>query len=122
MRDYETFQTALDDTSSTSGFYGSLTRSLSLVLDEFYSNFTHAVGVSAVTGDGMNDFWNTIQQAAQQDFCVDYVQDLKNRMEERQAQDVAVARNTVQRLQHDLSLPSSSEQQEQQDDEEDEEW
>jgi hypothetical protein len=86
-----------------------LTRSLSLVLDEFYSNFTHAVGVSAVTGDGiMPDFWNAIQQAAQQDFGVDYVNDLKHRMEERQAQDRAVARNTVQRLQHDLDLEQSS--------------
>ena len=103
MRDYDAFQTALDDAASTSGFYGSLTRSLSLVLDEFYTSFTHAVGVSAVTGDGMPDFWATVQRAAQQDFCVDYVQDLQNRLEEKQAQERAVARNTAQRLQADLS-------------------
>jgi len=62
MADYEAFQEALDEsmetntnnssTISSTGFYGSLTRSLSLVLDEFYSNFTHCAGVSAVTGDG----------------------------------------------------------------------
>ena len=50
MRDHESFSQALDDTAATAGFYGSLTRSLSLVLDEFYSNFANAVGVSAVTG------------------------------------------------------------------------
>jgi Conserved hypothetical ATP binding protein len=43
MRDSEAFQQALDDTAETLGFYGSLTRSLSLVLDEFYSNFTNRV-------------------------------------------------------------------------------
>jgi hypothetical protein len=45
MRDYEAFQQALDDVSESAGFYGSLTRSLSLVLDEFYSNFGGDVSV-----------------------------------------------------------------------------
>jgi hypothetical protein len=101
MRDYEVFQQALDDASETSGFYGSLTRSLSLVLDEFYSNFAHAVGVSAVTGDGMDEFWSTVQRAAQ-DFATDYVDDLKNRVEEQEARQRAMARSSLRRLERDL--------------------
>ena len=101
MRDYESFQQALDDHAANAGFYGSLTRSLSLVLDEFYSNFMNAVGVSAVTGDGLNEFWETIQKAASTDF-VDYVDDLKLRVEEQEAKRKAIARSQVQRLQRDI--------------------
>jgi GTPase SAR1 family protein len=102
MRDYEAFQQALDDVSESAGFYGSLTRSLSLVLDEFYSNFANAVGVSAVTGDGMDDFWKTIEKAAREDFATDYVEDLKNRIEEQTARKQALARSSIQRLQRDI--------------------
>ena len=101
MRDHESFQSALDDAADSSGFYGSLTRSLSLVLDEFYSNFANACGVSAVTGAGIEDFWNTVDKA-RQDFCDDYIDDLKNRVEEQQARQRAIARNNVSRLQRDL--------------------
>lgn len=103
MQDYEAFQQALDDAAETSGFYGSLTRSLSLVLDEFYSSFANACGVSAVTGDGMEEFWKTIQKAATQDFAMDYIDDLKCRMEEQEARKRALAQSSVRRLQRDLN-------------------
>ena len=103
MRDYEAFQTALDDVSDSSGFYGSLTRSLSLTLDEFYSNFANACGVSAVTGDGIDEFWTTVRKAAEHDFALDYVEDLKNRVEEQQARKRAMARSSLQRLQQDIN-------------------
>eukprot|EP00977_Amphora_coffeiformis_P004387 scaffold935_cov155-Amphora_coffeaeformis.AAC.15 len=102
MRDHEAFQAALDEQSSSAGFYGSLTRSLSLVLDEFYSNFANAVGVSAVTGQGMDDFWDTVRKAATQDFAVDYIEDLKLRIQEQDARRQAIARSGVRRLQRDL--------------------
>lgn len=102
MRDTETFQQALDDTAESSGFYGSLTRSLSLVLEEFYTNFANACGVSATVGTGIDAFWTTVQKAATQDFCVDYIEDLKNRMEEHEARRQAMAKLSVQRLQRDL--------------------
>jgi GPN-loop GTPase len=101
MRDYEAFQEALDNMDNA-GFYGSLTRSLSMVLDEFYSNFANAVGVSAVTGDGIDEFWTTVHKAATQDFVTDYIQDLKDRMEEQEARTMAMARHNVVRLQRDL--------------------
>lgn len=102
MRDYEAFQEALDETAEKSGFYGSLTRSLSLVLDEFYSNFANACGVSAVTGDGIDNFWKTVQKAAKVDFATDYVDDLMLRLEEQEAKKRAMARSSARRLQRDL--------------------
>jgi GPN-loop GTPase len=102
MRDNESFQQALDDTAETSGFYGSLTRSLSLVLEEFYTNFGNACGVSAYTGDGIDEFWTTVQKAARQDFCMDYIDDLKNRIEEQQVRRQALARISANRIQRDL--------------------
>jgi len=102
MRDYDAFQEALDAVSESAGFYGSLTRSMSLVLDEFYSNFANAVGVSAVTGDGMDQFWETVKKAAEQDFVTDYVEDLKYRVEEQQARRRAEARDSIRRLERDL--------------------
>jgi GTPase SAR1 family protein len=102
MRDHDAFQEALDDVSEAAGFYGSLTRSLALVLDEFYSSFANAVGVSAVTGDGMDDFWKTVEKAGRQDFVLDYIEDLKNRIEEQQARTQAMARVSLSRLQRDV--------------------
>ena len=102
MQDYEKFQEALDEVAEASGFYGSLTRSLSMVLDEFYSSFANACGVSAVTGDGMDDFWNTVEKASSQDFVTDYLEDLKNRVEEQDAKKRAIARLQVRHLRQDI--------------------
>jgi len=109
MRDYEAFQQALDDQAESGGFYGSLTRSMSLVLDEFYSNFANACGVSAVTGDGMDEFWATVQKAATQDFATDYVDDLKFRIEEQKVRRQAMARASVARMQRDLDAENEDE-------------
>ena len=108
MRDFEAFQEALDharetDSSTEStGFYDSLTRSLSLVLDEFYNQFEkNACGVSSVTGDGVEDFWECVERAATVDFS-EYLEDLKHRVQEQEAKKHATARASARRLHRDL--------------------
>lgn len=102
MQDYEKFQEALDDFTSNddSGYYASLTRSLSLVLDEFYATL-HRVAVSAASGDGIDAFWDTIKKAAE-DFEEDYVGDLQCRIEEQSSRKRAIARDSLKRLQNDM--------------------
>jgi GTPase SAR1 family protein len=114
MKDFEAFQEALDsarqntDGSGESGFYDSLTRSLSLVLDEFYTEFSkNAVGVSAVTGDGMDDFWSVVRQAASTDFQ-EYIDDLKHRIQEQDAKRKAIARAQARRLEKDIQMEAPS--------------
>jgi translation initiation factor IF-2 len=114
MKDFEAFQDALDNARNEgninggeSGFYDSLTRSLSLVLDEFYTEFSkNAVGVSAVTGDGIDDFWKVIKNAANTDFS-EYIEDLKHRIEEQDAKRKAMARVQARKLQRDVDNDNS---------------
>ncbi|XP_062429406.1 GPN-loop GTPase 1 isoform X2 [Rhea pennata] len=62
MQDFETFQDALNQETS---YVSNLTRSMSLVLDEFYSSLK-VVGVSAVLGTGLEDFFVQLSKAVDQ--------------------------------------------------------
>ena len=62
MTDFEEFQRAL---SKDTSYMSSLMNSMSLVLDEFYSHLK-VVGVSAVTGEGVDDFFKAVDDAAKE--------------------------------------------------------
>lgn len=66
MQDFEAFQSALAshansrDEEGEPSYMNSLMNSMSLVLDEFYKHLK-AVGVSALTGEGMKEFFEAVE-------------------------------------------------------------
>jgi len=73
MTDFESFQEAIEKDQTS--YITSLTRSMALVLEEFYSTLRvnqlyqlslQCVGVSAVSGAGMDNFFGAVQDAVKE--------------------------------------------------------
>ena len=62
MTDFEAFQDAMTQDTS---YMGSLVRSMSLVLEEFYEHL-RVVGCSALTGAGMDEFFEAVDEAVKE--------------------------------------------------------
>jgi len=77
MNDFESFQDALNPDGS---YASNLTRSLSLVLDQFYQNL-HCVGVSSMTGFGMDEFLKKLDVAVNE-FVTEFRPELEKKRKE----------------------------------------
>ncbi|WOL15116.1 GPN-loop GTPase 1 [Canna indica] len=97
MQDFEAFQAALDTDSS---YASTLSRSLSLALDEFYKNM-HSVGVSAVSGAGMEAFFGAIEASANE-YMENYKADLDKRRAEKERLEQDHRRENMEKLRKDM--------------------
>jgi GTPase SAR1 family protein len=84
MTDIESFQEAVDEESDSGDYMSSLTRSMGLVLNEFYSTL-QSVGVSAATGEGMDDFFVAVDRAVEE-YTTEYLPEIESRKEELRKQ------------------------------------
>ena len=105
MQDFEAFQAALDAYADES-YVSNLTRSMSLVLDEFYSVIT-AVPVSAATGAGMDELFAAVDDAAAQ-YNAEYKPRLDAAAAKRAAAEAASKGANLARLQKDMGVPDEA--------------
>ncbi|KAK1755448.1 hypothetical protein QBC47DRAFT_380434 [Echria macrotheca] len=94
MTDYDAFQAALaededrnafggqEGEGAGTGYMGSLLNSMSLMLEEFYAHLS-VVGVSSLYGTGIDEFFEAVQEKAEE-FKRDYQPELEKRREERE--------------------------------------
>ncbi|WVN88883.1 uncharacterized protein L203_104098 [Cryptococcus depauperatus CBS 7841] len=110
MTDFEKYQEALNDKSKDEhgegSYVNSLMGSMCLVLEEFY-NKLRAVGVSAMTGEGMRAFFNAVEEA-RQEYETEYKPELDRVASERAAQSESDKKDQLERLMHDMKLSAST--------------
>jgi GTPase SAR1 family protein len=121
MTDFEAFQEALrkeeeggsfggveggDSTlGGGSGYLGSLLNSMSLVLEEFYRHLS-VVGVSAMTGDGVEEFFKSVQEK-KEEFIRDYQPELERRRKQREKDKAERRGKELGRLLKDMNVSGS---------------
>ncbi|GIZ40542.1 hypothetical protein CKM354_000387600 [Cercospora kikuchii] len=110
MRDFESFQAAVqreeEDQREGGGYMGPLLNSMSLVLEEFYNHLS-VVGVSAMSGDGIDDFFEAVE-TKRQEFEKDYKPELARRRQEAEEQKAQIRDKEVSRMMKDMSVSSKA--------------
>ncbi|KAF5843514.1 hypothetical protein DUNSADRAFT_14430 [Dunaliella salina] len=103
MADFEAYHAALDRDTT---YAATLSRSLSLVLDEFYQNL-QSVGVSAVTGEGMDDFFQAVAKGASE-YEQFYVPEMEARRKEKVDLEARRRKREMDKLSKDMQATSIS--------------
>ncbi|KAE8146062.1 hypothetical protein BDV25DRAFT_163237 [Aspergillus avenaceus] len=121
MTDFDAFQQALREEEesgafgteggaggfgSGSGYMGSLLNSMSLMLEEFYRHL-NVVGVSSMTGDGIEEFFQAVEEK-RQEFERDYRPELERKKKEREEAQANQREVELGKLMKDMSVSESS--------------
>ncbi|EGP91185.1 uncharacterized protein MYCGRDRAFT_98423 [Zymoseptoria tritici IPO323] len=105
MRDFEKFQEAVhaeeEHQREGGGYMGPLLNSMSLVLEEFYNQLS-VVGVSSMTGDGVDDFFAAVEEK-RVEFEKDYKPELIRRRAEAEEQKSQIREQEVNRMMKDMN-------------------
>ncbi|KAJ9075978.1 hypothetical protein DSO57_1030473 [Entomophthora muscae] len=99
MTDFESFQEAL---SSDTSYMGTFISSMCLVLEEFYKHL-RVVGCSAVTGQGMDDFFDAVKLAVQE-YKDEYKPALEEIIAKKEKAELSKREADIARLVKDLSM------------------
>jgi len=118
MTDFEAFQAALREEEEAgsfgglegsasgmgggSGYMGSLLNSMSLMLEEFYSHLS-MVGVSAMTGAGIKEFFEAVDEKTQE-FERDYKPELERRKKQRDEKEEESRQKELGKLMKDMAV------------------
>ncbi|KAF9887772.1 hypothetical protein FE257_009578 [Aspergillus nanangensis] len=121
MTDFDAFQQALREEEETgafgtegsaggmgagSGYMGSLMNSMSLMLEEFYRHLS-VVGVSSMTGDGVDEFFQAVEEK-RQEFERDYKPELERKKKEREEIKANQREMELGKLMKDMNVSGSS--------------
>ncbi|KAG0171765.1 GPN-loop GTPase 1 [Apophysomyces sp. BC1034] len=104
MTDFEKFQQALSQDTS---YMSSLMNSMSLVLDEFY-NHLKVVGLSAVTGAGVEDFFKAVDEAADE-YEREYKPEIERLIREKMEKEEKNRQHQLNKLMNDMKVSKGTE-------------
>jgi len=100
MKNSDAFEQAC---SSNTSYMANFTQSISLMISEFYNNFP-CVGVSSITGEGMDKLFAALEQAAIE-YEVGYKVELEQKKAERARQEEKRQRENIEKVKADINKP-----------------
>lgn len=117
MTDFEKFQEALkaeedkgafggDGVGGGTGYMGSLLNSMSLMLEEFYKHLS-VVGCSAMTGDGIDQFFEAVEEK-RKEFERDYRPELERKRKIREEEKKTKREDDLAQVMKDLNVAGAS--------------
>eukprot|EP00210_Caulerpa_lentillifera_P008179 g7811.t1 len=102
MKDSDEYERALKNDKS---YASTLSQSMASVLEEFYENL-HNVGVSAVNGQGMEEFFQCVQKCVDE-YEVHYRPEIERKQKEQIDKEIDRQRAQMERLNLDMASSSS---------------